>query len=317
MNAIIRTHAIGLAACAFLFTGFTDVVKAQPSAERVFVFGDSLSDPGNIYALTGETAKAPYAPIPSAPYAVGGHHFSNGKSWAEKVAQGLNDSNGGKPAREKPGHYGNYAHGGARARTVIGAAVPSSVEQVELFLGDLGGAPGNALYVLQFGGNDLRDALVAGMSDPAAVEPIMTAAIQELAFAVQKLYMAGARNFLVANAPNIEHAPVVRFSGAGPIAGYLTGIFNGNLEGALQMLEIGLPGINIQRLDFADFVNDVAAAPSEFGIANAMAPCLTFLVETDAKCSDPDLHFFWDGLHPTRVGHNALAERALAVIAGN
>jgi phospholipase/lecithinase/hemolysin len=317
MSEIIRKYAVVLVVCAFLFPGFTGVAMAQPSGDRVFVFGDSLSDPGNIYALTGETAKAPYLPIPSAPYAIGGHHFSNGKTWAEKVAQGLNDHNGGKPAREKPGLYGNYAHGGARARTVNGATVPSSVGQVDLFLGDLGNAPGNALYVLQFGGNDLRDALVAGMSDPAAVEPIMTAAIQELAFAVQKLYLAGARKFLVANAPNIEHAPVVRFSGAGPIAGYLTGVFNGNLEGTLQMLEIGLPGISIQRLDFAGFVNDVVATPSEFGIANAIAPCLTFLVETDAKCSDPDAHFFWDGLHPTGVGHKALAERALAVIAGH
>ena len=44
------------------------------------VFGDSLSDPGNVYALTGEESVAPYAPVPDFPYAIGGHHFSNGKT---------------------------------------------------------------------------------------------------------------------------------------------------------------------------------------------------------------------------------------------
>jgi hypothetical protein len=40
-------------------------------------FGDSLSDPGNFYVVTGQQSVAPYAPIPSAPYAIGGHHFTN------------------------------------------------------------------------------------------------------------------------------------------------------------------------------------------------------------------------------------------------
>jgi phospholipase/lecithinase/hemolysin len=37
---------------------------------KIYFFGDSLSDPGNVYELTGETSKAPYDLIPSAPYAI-------------------------------------------------------------------------------------------------------------------------------------------------------------------------------------------------------------------------------------------------------
>jgi phospholipase/lecithinase/hemolysin len=39
---------------------------ARDGFDGIFIFGDSLSDPGNAYALTGETSKTPYAPIPAA-----------------------------------------------------------------------------------------------------------------------------------------------------------------------------------------------------------------------------------------------------------
>ncbi len=303
-----RTSVI-LALCIFLFPGFSAVVNAQSGYDRVFIFGDSLSDSGNIYALTGETSKAPYLLIPSAPYAIGGHHFSNGKTWSEKLAQALNDNEGGKPARNKPGKNGNYAHGGARARTIAGGLVPSSSAQVGMFLRDFGVAPSDALYVIQFGGNDLRDILTGG--DPGL---IMNAAIGELVASIQTLHFAGARKFLVANAPNIEHAPAVQMAGGSAVAGFLAGLYNGNLEGALQIVEDGIPDIEINRLNMAGFVNDVVAQPGDFGLANVTAPCLNFLSETGAKCDNPEDHFFWDGLHPTKAGHKALAGRAMEAL---
>lgn len=183
-----------------------------------------------------------------------------------------------------------------------------------MFVGDFGAAPSNALYVIQFGGNDLRDALVAGASDPAAVQPILGAAIADTAQSIQALYFAGARHFLVANAPNIEHAPVVQMSGAGPVAGFLVGLYNGGLEGTLQALEAGLPGINIQRLNLAGITDEIVANPADFGLTNVVSPCLSFLVESDAKCDNPEDHFFWDGLHPTAAGHSVLGNAAIAAL---
>ena len=176
-------------ACALLLLGLPAVSNAQGDFDDVFIFGDSLSDGGNIYALTGETSKAPYALVPTRPYAIGGHHFSNGKTWAERLAQDLNDSNGGKPSLTNPGKHGNYAFGGARARSGSGNPSPDSAAQVAMYLGEHGNASPDALFVIQFGGNDLRDALVAGASDPAAVGPIIQAAITELAGSIQMLYL--------------------------------------------------------------------------------------------------------------------------------
>jgi len=303
--------------CAFMLIGLPTVSYAQVDFDNVFIFGDSLSDAGNIYQMTGETSKAPYAVLPTRPYAIGGHHFSNGKTWAERLAQNLHDNNGGKASLQNPGKNGNYAFGGARARSGSGNSSPDSGMQVLMYLGDHGSASADALYVIQFGGNDLRDAMVAAQPDVNVAFSIIQTAVQELVANIQTLHTAGARNFLVANAPNLAHAPAVKLSGGSGAAGLFTGFYNGWLEGGLQQLELDISDINIYRLDMAGFTDDVVADPGAFGLADTDFPCLTFFAESDAKCDNPEERLFWDGLHPTAAGHNALSAVATAVVNGN
>lgn len=306
-----------LITCAFLLIGLPAVSYAEGNFDEVFIFGDSLSDAGNIWQLTGETSKAPYAAVPTRPYAIGGHHFSNGKTWAERLAQNLNDNSGGKASLQNPGKNGNYAFGGARAGSGTGNPSIASGAQIGMYLADYRYPSEDALYVIQFGGNDLRDALVAAGSDPNAAIAIILTAVQELAGNIQWLYDAGARNFLVANAPNLAHAPAVKFSGAAGPAGFFTAIYNGTLEGALQGLELGNEDINIYRLDMAGFTDDVVANPGDFGLTDVNFPCLAFYTESDAKCDNPEERLFWDGLHPTAAAHNVLGDVATGVVNGN
>jgi hypothetical protein len=51
---------------------------------RLVFFGDSLSDPGNYFIAFGTVSRAPFEPIPDAPYAIGGHHFR----WSTKRRAG-------------------------------------------------------------------------------------------------------------------------------------------------------------------------------------------------------------------------------------
>ena len=280
----------------------------------VFIFGDSLSDAGNVYLMTGETSKAPYRVIPRYPYAMGGHHFSNGKTWAERLAQDLQLNSGGKPSLASSGKNGNYAFGGARARSGSGHPSPDSTLQVSTFGGDYQSAPSDALYVIQFGGNDVRDAL----ENPAEAANIIQGAIAGVATNIQTLYATGAREFMVANSPDLGLVPAVQFLGPEAVAGagLLSFWYNTFLEGALAQLE-ALPGITIHRLDIAGFLEDVIANPGDFGISNAASPCLNFMSDSGAKCDNPEDYLFWDGIHPTVAGHNALAEIALGVISGN
>jgi phospholipase/lecithinase/hemolysin len=315
MNAIKCVSAWALFACAMLLNGLPAVSYAQGDFEDVFIFGDSLSDGGNVWANTGETSEPPYALVPTLPYAIGGHHYSNGKTWAERLARALNDNNGGKPALKNPGKHGNYAFGGGRARSGSGNSSPSSVEQVGMYLSDFGTVSPNALYVLQFGGNDIRDAL----SDPANAVEIVQDGVTEFLGSIQLLYAYGARNFLVANVPNLAHAPAIRLAGdpAVAAAAFLTSAFNGGLAGGLGYLEGMIPDINIYRLDMAGFTDDVVANPGDFGLTDAITPCLSFISTNGAKCNNANRRLFWDGIHPTTAAHKALANAAIAELYGS
>ncbi|HWP34314.1 MAG TPA: SGNH/GDSL hydrolase family protein [Thermodesulfobacteriota bacterium] len=288
---------------------FTDVV----------VFGDSLSDPGNHFVAFGTVSTPPFQPIPEGAYAIGGHRFSNGATWAEQLATALGRPTGGKPALRAPGVFTNYAVGGARARPAAPAFPHFDLgTQVNLFLADAAGrVSATELIVIWIGTNDLRDALEALADDPSgtASGAILRAAIAAVADSVQALWQAGARVFLVPDAPNPAHTPAVRALGAAVqgAATLLTALYNGQLRVALAALE-ALPGTRIVRLDVNALFADVLAAPQAAGLVNVTDPCLRFGVTGGAICATPNRFLFWDALHPTRTGHALVAAAALQAL---
>lgn len=303
--------SILLALVAFA-PGWTAADGLRRPFDRIVVFGDSLSDPGNAFALTGQnlsppsygmtTAEELLTLIPDAPYAKGGNHFSNGPTWIEDLARPLGLARSVRPAFASSNFdASNYAVGGARAR----AAGPFHLAvQVDAFLADVRGrAPSDALYVVELGGNDVRDALALG-GDLA----VIGAAIASIAQHIQFLHGAGARKFLVWNAPNIALTPAVRAIAAVnpgvPIlaaAEQLSLGFKVNLDAALAGLA-ALPGMEIVRFDAFTEINRVAAHPAAFGLSDVTTACITPNVPP-FQCRRPDRHFFWDGIHPTRAGH--------------
>jgi len=280
--------------------------------DQIVVFGDSLSDPGNAFALTGDQLTPPsygmdtpeelLTLVPSAPYAKGGHHFSNGPTWIEDLGQafGLGASVG--PAFA-PGHPNatNYAVGGARARADASFNLD---RQVGAFLSDFPrGAPANTLFVVAVGGNDVRDALQFG--DPT----IIGAAVNSIANHIGILYFAGARKFLVWNSPNIAVTPAVRAVAAVTpgvdVLGAATALsygFRQGLDAALVQLRAALPGIDIVRFDAFTEISNIIANPARFGLNDVTTACIKPNVPP-FQCQQPDRHLFWDGIHPTRAGH--------------
>ena len=289
--------------------------------DQIVVFGDSLSDPGNTFALTGQHLTPPtfgmttpedlLTLIPDAPYAKGGNHFSNGPTWIEDLGRAIGLGASVGPAFA-PGHpnASNYAVGGARARPVgdFHLAV-----QVNEFLRDVRGhAPGDALYVIALGGNDVRDALQ--LADPN----VLGAAIGSIALHIQTLYGAGARKFLVWNSPNIAVTPAVRaVAGVTPgvdVLGAATALsfgFKQGLDATLAQLRALLPGIDIVRFDAFTEINNIVANPARFGLNDVTTACIQPNVPP-FECRQPDRHLFWDGIHPTRAGH-----AITAVLVGN
>src|SRR2546425_2702472 len=200
-----------LLTCALWFS--TCAAAGDGELSRIVVFGDSLTDPGNAFVLTHQVSVPPYQLIPDFPYARGGHHFSNGKTWVEQLARGLDMADSTCPALAARGRCSNYAVGGARARPGTPFDLSS---QVAMFRSDFAGfAKAEAFYVVHIGGNDLRDAIGALASDRSGATPmaIIEDALCAIATNIATLAAAGAREFLVVNAPNLALAPAIRLQG--------------------------------------------------------------------------------------------------------
>lgn len=295
---------------------------AQENFAQIVVFGTSLSDPGNAFALKGGTNTPPYDTldpflIPDFPYTKGGHHFSNGATWIEQFAGPLGLAGSVQPAfRSSSAGANNFAVGGARAREDgINADLPF---QVTAFLANSGGiAPSDALYVIEIGGNDIRDALVvfAGGGDGSV---IIKDALTSVGGTIATLYSRGARTFLVWNAPNLRLTPAIRAldsisPGAGQIAELLTQSYNTGLDSVLAIVA-GLPGIEITQFDVFKTLNGIVANPGDFGLSNVEAACIMPNVPP-FECQLPDDFLFWDGIHPTKATHAILAQEAAFALA--
>ena len=292
---------------------------AQSRFSGIVVFGTSLSDPGNAFALLGEANTPPdfmLNPllIPSAPYARGGHHFSNGATWVEQYARsvGLGDSVRAALATTDPG-VTNYAVGAARAYN--DSVNFNLTRQVDAFLQRSDGvASSSALYVIEMGGNDIRDAFQAYATGGNG-GPILQAALASIAANIQNLYAAGAREFLVWAAPNVALTPAIRSLGpaAGALATNLTQAFNGGLAQVLGQLSFGLPGISFARLDAEQILNAIVANPAFFYLTNVTTACVTPNI-APFTCKPADEFLFWDGIHPTKVVHAILAQETAKVL---
>ncbi|MBU0908155.1 MAG: SGNH/GDSL hydrolase family protein [Proteobacteria bacterium] len=299
------------------------LARAQVTFDRIVVFGTSLSDPGNAYALTGWLSKPPYDTldsllVPDAAYARGGHHFSNGATWVEQYARSVGLAGSTRPAfLTTDGPAANFAVGGARARE-DGINMNLS-SQVQAFLGRFPDAPANALYVVEMGSNDIRDALVV---DPTGELGVLEEALTAIQIAILDLYDAGARKFLVLNGADISLTPAVRqLDTLMQANGYITGLawqlsdeFNKKLETQLVYLETTLMDIEIRRLDMSSNLQDYADDPADYGLTEVSEACVTPNVAPFA-CRNPDEYLFWDGVHPTRAVHAIFAREAASVLA--
>ena len=304
------------------------VNTGDPWSARIVVFGDSLSDTGNKYAVRGIANEPPYDGlnpfgVPMDPYLTeDGIYFSDGMVWIEAVGNALGDFGATRPALGDWPHAANYAWGSARA-------YPPPVDdgnrhldaQVNAYLEDVGyeAAP-DTLHVLFIGGNDMVDALL--MLSGGAPFPDVIARIGYTVGAVdqalQRLVDAGATRFLLLNVPDVGLIPAVADPGGKTMLSCFSELAN---DGVTTDCPFGLAlpdslaavaarfnggGIEVTTVDTFAFIRTLAANPAAFGFTNATDRCVTPLVAPYA-CANPNAYLFWDGLHPTEATHRLLA----------
>jgi phospholipase/lecithinase/hemolysin len=307
---------------ALLFAFSTVGALAQdenhaPDYTSIVIFGDSLSDTGNVAHLTA----AKYGvriPGPDADYTDG--RFTDGADtqpaaeqyfgvWIEQLAAMLPS----KPTIKNSLDGGtDYAYGFATTGKGTGAFTfgPSDSlsvnvnnigQQITDYLATKPRINEKTLFVVWGGAIDVLYA--------TSQDDVIDAAIRQ-AENVQRLIDAGATHFIVPNLPPLGLVPRLNGSPTTSIpATQASMLYNDVLSAGLTILRDFNPGKHLQmsRLDVFALFNRILAAPSRYSLANVVASSQGIAV-------DPDTYLFWDDLHPTTRGHNILAKTAARLI---
>jgi len=301
----LKRMIVALLASLPLATGMA-LADTDHGYSRLFIFGASFIDSGNHFAVTGETAHPPFE-LMDLSYGIGGHHFSNGRTWVEVMAKEMKLTKWANPAYRNP-VFGNYAYGYARARQVEPDPMePSLYDQVQAWK-DNGYCTGTEMYdtlfVVDSGYLDVLDILQG--EDAGSVLGGMASSIAEN---IGILYECGARNLMVAYLPPLESSPMVPYD---PSAPSLSALYNYVfLQPVIAFYSSEPFNMNISAIDFFAYVTVMMEMPEVFGLSNVTDSCVTFGVVKGAFCKDRDEYFWWDPLHPTKAVHALLGDFAL------
>ncbi len=295
---------------ALLLSLCSAIAGAVPYSD-LYVFGDSLSDQGNVSLLTGGAAPPPE-------YTDGSTYgrFTNGRNYIDYLAQDLGLS-------VTPSLLGgtNYAYGGARTSYQVWP-IPGAqtlLQQRDAYLASLGGGSANAsaLYVVWAGANNLADILTQLAANPG-YDPSadLAGAVGDLASVVTSLVVAGAHSIVVPNIPDLGLVPAVTGGGApNPGASYLTGIFNQALSTALDQIDALFPAVDLIRIDTFSLLDAVYMNPAAYGLTNVSTGCYSlYALPGGTTCANPQEYLFWDAMHPTTATHRILADTFLHAV---
>lgn len=314
--------------------------------DNIFVFGDSLSDGGNAYAITGG-----FPPYVTYPGPVPSQRATNGPTAAEVMAAQLGtavtpsqhggtnyavmgagtqaytrtdlpDAPASFPASPKPGSVTtrNYVpfgywyldssfYGGAAGFGINALRAAGVDSQVQAFLSAPPSQdPSRSLFMIWSGANDF---LLGGADG-------FLAAADNIASFVGTLYddpAVAARNFFVPNIPDLAKAPdsLAAFATLPPAEAALQAAL---LRGLTMLFNADLAA-NLDALE-ASRPGLTVVQFDTFGFVDAIladAGAHGFTNTTDAcvdrnnpfvVCSNPDQYAFWDGSHPSAASHALL-----------
>lgn len=277
-----------------LLAATTAIVAATPAAARkpsqLIVFGDSLVDSGNINAAVGSDFFNPVA----RGYFPG--RFTNGPNYNDLLNQRFFGS------FMTPSLLGgtNYAYGGARY-VDHGDPVPDLAVQ----FGQYFAASGNtvdpdALYILNFGGNDVFG-LESGQIGAFPSAAAYTAALLDtVAGGIQALSAGGAGRILVTGIPN------------GTATGFA---LEAQLQARLNAIEPTLGSTELLRFSYLAGFGAIVGDPAAFGLPpfDQAGTCIDNRVPVNGVI-DCAGFFSFDGVHPTAAVQKALYTQVLAVV---
>jgi phospholipase/lecithinase/hemolysin len=267
-----RKAAFFIALVAVTILSTTSLASAS-AYSNVFVYGDSLSDTGNIYNASGHT-------IPQSPPYYNGR-FSNGPLAVEYLANSLHSPLTSFAWGGATTGIGDSGDGGTQ--TTLGTlGLPGMLLQVQGSLSSVAPFAPTSLFIVWGGPDDFitGGSVAIGVADELAI--------------VSALQGVGATHILVPGMPDMGLTP--EFYG-NPAATAFSFAFD-------QALQANLPK-GVTYFDTFGFMHLVVSNPGAFGFTDVTDPCLVGLT----PCSNPNQYLFWDDLHPTTAADAILASQ--------
>jgi cholinesterase len=270
---ILKT-TIFTALVAAMLLACTAIASANPFP-AVIVYGDSLSDNGNLFAAT-----IPFTGgTPPPPYYMG--RFSNGPVAVEQLASLLGTPLIDHAFGGATTGFGNQADGGTQ--TSLGPlGIPGMLAELAGFPPPASLTP-TALFVVWGGANDFE---IGGS---------VAVAVGDIDAIVAQLQALGATHILVPGLPDLGLTP--EFMGQ-PSATLFSEQFN---AGLLATLPSG-----VTYFDTFDLLDSIVANPAAYGLTNVTQSCFDGV---NAPCTNPSQYLFWDDIHPTTAADAILAEQ--------
>ncbi len=265
---------------------------------RLVVFGDSLSDQGNVAAFT------PY--IPSPPYWEG--RITNGPVWVEWVGQEF----GITMARGVGSLEGtNRAWGGAEAgEGLYQGVVMNAGPQIADYLANHEVADDD-LFAIWIGGNNF----LHGATVPQSVVDLIIGHVETLA-------EAGATHIVVSNLPDMDVTPYYNGLSEEEAAETRarTALYNSQLEHDVIAANARLDAV-VQFVNISKLFDDVTSNPEYYHITEISDALCEFEGEMCIESPDSvplsDGHLFFDSVHPTAATHEILGKAIYEAIASD
>ena len=285
---------------AFLLSG---LINAAP-LHNIVVFGDSLSDNGNLYELMKH--QLPQSP----PYYEG--RFSNGPVWVEHVIASYFPSSPND-------HLLDYAVGGSGVSEDDEDDVLFTLKkQVNTYLlSHEGKANADDLYVVWIGANNY-------LGLPSEVAKTLNDVNTGIVHSVEVLISKGAKHILLFNIPDLGKTPAATEFHAADIMAVFATQHNEMLYDSFNKLKQRHPHVEWLYFDLATMFNDVIENPGTYGFTNVSETCSNSIVDEVTKKSllkmvgsvTPKLnndacdgYLFFDLVHPTGYAHRLIAEK--------
>jgi outer membrane lipase/esterase len=274
---------------------------------RTVTFGDSLSDNGNLFIISGGTAP-PGGGLPLYP----SRRFSSGLTFAEILSGPMLNFPLATPATVNAGNV-NYAVGGSRTTGPMTPG-PTTEQQIGLFLGSGGRFGGSDLVTYWAGANNLFQSITAAAATPATAQAAVGAAAAgaatDVGNQVRALAAAGARTIVVVNLPNFSSLPAYNFgagAAANQLAGFGSATFNSAWSAALAQAAAASPGANVVSVDSSALFAAVIANPAAFGYTNVTDACVRTPACATLPAAQQNSFLFYDDVHPTEQGYRYIA----------